>query len=806
MGLAVACTSGTDGGTAGNTELNLDIIDNGSPYDRVDYRITCDGNPGAAIPDADTSGTDYAYDDSVDISGAFEVVDTRVPPVWQVVLDLPPTDCTVTLSVYYEDEIVCVGWQTITIPEGGTAKFDIVLVCSLSVDLPDGMADIDGTFEFITGNVCPKLYVLNSIPSVATDPGTGVAATEIQYRAKDPDNTCGNNCDPQTCDFSNPPVCTPYPSNINDPVCNPALGGDPNDTDCQDGLHAGLVCTIVGIPSASGVPGGTFISPLDGTTPVGPVLPVNLNTISGIPGFILPGLGGPAGTNAANSPAYPPAPNLNGSLPPLVYQCDLSLPGEVFVQLACSDGDAECDQGTQIIVTCPGENFCNTFPIDCDDGNECTLPQICDAFCDPATSCDRCTPEPPLPQVEGSPCDNGGNTQVCDGAGTCVECVADSDCTTLPSPPVDCQLPNTCVANSCVAGGTAPDGTVCSNGLCDGSGIGSTDPPCVFVACDPCDANCGQTPLSCMNALALGCTNNVTADISILPFVLNVDPEPILAGQLTAALFGGVANFSETFLDAAQGAVPGGVTQADLINLGATVQIRNGGALASDVTLTNPLLPTTCLIGGTACDPANNVLPSVPGILANTDCIPQGTFNPCQALVTIPTSSDCSVDGVCDQLGKKASQCDLNGFCVTGDLPLPLADQAANFTPSPLGGQVNFGFADQDTGNRVCVGGDDDGSACYFDADCETNPDNTGTCPATDVPINADGTYALPAAVFTAPPALNEIKVNAAGLSVALVCTMAVDAGGPLGPTPPVPDQASPTPTSVLSIFNVQVP
>ena len=174
MGLAVACTTGTDGDTAGNTELNLDIVNPGGTsgelgfsIDRVDYRITCAGNPPGSypIPDADTSGTDYNYNDSVDISGAFEVVDTRVPPVWQAVMDLPPGDCTVTLSVYEDDEIVCVGSQTLVIAEDATTKYDIVLVCSLSIDTPDGMADIDGTFEFITGNLCPKLYVLNAIPS-----------------------------------------------------------------------------------------------------------------------------------------------------------------------------------------------------------------------------------------------------------------------------------------------------------------------------------------------------------------------------------------------------------------------------------------------------------------------------------------------------------------------------------------------------------------------------------------------------------------------------------------------------------------
>ena len=795
MGLAVACTSGTDSGTAGNTELNLDIVNPGGTsgelgfsIDRVDYRITCAGSPPGTypIPDADTSGTDYNYDDSVDISGAFEVVDTRVPPVWQAVMDLPPGACTITLSVYEDDEIVCVGSQTLNILEDGTTKYDIVLVCSLSIDLPDGMADVDGTFEFITGNLCPKLYVLNAIPStILQDTSNPLARTEIQYRSKDPDNTCGNNCDPQTCDFSNPPVCSPYPSNINDPACNPAAGGDPNSVDCQAGVHAGLVCTIAALPSSTpGVPGGTFVSPADGVTLVGPVLPVNLNNAAGIPGFILPGLGGPAGSNAADSPAYPPIPNLNGSLPPLLYQCDITLPGPVTIALHCSDGDAECDQNKAITVECPGNNFCVSDPVTdlpCDSGNDCTSNGTCDVNCDPLdlANCtvpgNRCLDQG-INLADGTACSSGGGTQCL--AGTCVECVDDAGCANNPAAPIDCQLPNTCVANSCVAGGTAPAGTSCGNGECDGSGIGAGDPPCAFVPCDPCDAavpgflgpDCGQTPVSCSNNVDMGCTNNVTADISILPFILDVNPGPIVSGAGPVPTeFSGTAVFSEVFLDAAQGAVPGGVTQADLVNLVATVQIRTGGTMGSTVALTNAPLPTTCLIGGGACNPANDGA-SVPGSQPNTDCVPVGTFNPCQALVSIPTSADCAVGGLCDSLGKSA-QCGTNGFCVTGGLPLALATQNATFTPA-ASGIVNFGLADQGTG-------------------------------ATVLP---NGAYSLPASVFTAPQALNEIKVNASGLSVALICTMAVDAGGPDGPAPPVPDQASPTPTSLLQTFNIQVP
>ena len=695
---------------------------------------TLDGNAGTDTCAEEVPGTstrltacESSYSDSVDISGAFEVVDTRVPPVWQAVMDLPPGNCTVTLSVYEQDEIVCVGSQTLAINEDATTKYDIVLVCSLSIDTPDGMADIDGSFEFITGNLCPKLYILNAIQSSSD---VLLRRAEIQYRVKDPDDTCGNNCDPQTCDFSNPPVCTPSPYNPNDPLCNPFAGGDPNSALCQDGVSAsGLVCTLVAFPLSRppGTPGGTFISPVDGVTQIGPVLPLNLNTAAGVPGIILPGLGGPAGTNAANSPAYPPLPNANGSLPPLVYRCDPSDVGPAIITLTCSDGDTECDQFKQISVQCPGVDFFCFDPNECIGSGECLSDAIyCDIGCNPACDpgrpeydatnccgasnpgdscgvdeCERC-PGQNDPLAPGTPCTEGGGN-VCDGAGTCVECLTDAAC--LPIlPPVECQLDPTCVSDSCLAGGAAPAGTPCIYGECNGTGIGIGN--CQYFVDPP--------PLQSVD-LDMGCTNNVTADISILPFVLNVDPGVIISNTPTSAEFSGVAEFSETFLDAAQGAVPGGVTKADLINLVATVQIRTGGTLASTVALTNPPVPTTCLIGGGACNPANDGA-SVPGSQPNTDCVPTGTFNPCQANVSIPITSDCAPGGGCDSLGKLASQCATNGFCVTGALPLPLAPQSTTFTPAATG-IVNFGFADQGTGATV----------------------------------NPNGTYSLPAAVFTAP-------------------------------------------------------
>jgi hypothetical protein len=89
----------------------------------------------------------------------------------------------------------------------------------------------------------------------------------------------------------------------------------------------------------------------------------------------------------------------------------------------------------------------------------------------------------------------------------------------------------------------------------------------------------------------------------------------------------------------------------------------------------------------------------------------------------------------------KAAQWDLNGFCVTGGLPLPLLAQASSGTAG-ASGQILFGWYDSPT---VC------------------NPNGTTTC-------------TLPNAVFTSPTGPLGLRVNASGLSVALECNQAADA------------------------------
>jgi hypothetical protein len=167
--------------------------------DFVSYRITC---PASA---------DAPYDDSIDISGNLEVDEAADPPVWELFADLPPSICTIALWVFFEDEVICSGTQVMPVIEGAdpsTAnKFNIGLECTLSVNPPSGDAAIDGTFNLVHGNYCPRLFWLGAV-ATSGDP----AVFDVESIFLDEDNSCGLSCDPQTCDFTqNPPVCTPGP-------------------------------------------------------------------------------------------------------------------------------------------------------------------------------------------------------------------------------------------------------------------------------------------------------------------------------------------------------------------------------------------------------------------------------------------------------------------------------------------------------------------------------------------------------------------------------------------------------------------
>jgi hypothetical protein len=76
---------------------------------------------------------------------------------------------------------------------------------------------------------------------------------------------------------------------------------------------------------------------------------------------------------------------------------------------------------------------------------------------------------------------------------------------------------------------------------------------------------------------------------------------------------------------------------------------------------------------------------------------------------------------------------------------------------------------------------------------------------STGATLDVDGTWALPAAVFSAPTGPNGLRVNADGLSVALECTMGVSSSDPVYGVG-VAGKSSPTPDTLLVSFPIQVP
>jgi hypothetical protein len=257
---------------------------------------------------------------------------------------------------------------------------------------------------------------------------------------------------------------------------------------------------------------------------------------------------------------------------------------------------------------------------------------------------------------------------------------------------------------------------------------------------------------------------------------MSVDPGLMAGGSPFTATLGGVALFSEAFLDAAQGAVVGGVREAGLVDITATVQTRGAGATGADVPMTaGSDLDYTCWIqlgaSRTPCDPAND-LPSIPGSRGNTDCLGIAQ-DPCLRIITVPTSDDCAAGGECEMLGK-SGQCSSNGFCVTGGLPLPLDEAVGSYTAGASGSTALFGWFDDPAGDVPTIG-----------------------TPA----VNVDGTWNLGQATYTGVAGPIGLAVFA-GLNVQLECIMGVDAGDPdygVG----VPDQANPTPDELLISFDV---
>jgi hypothetical protein len=158
-----------------------------------------------------------------------------------------------------------------------------------------------------------------------------------------------------------------------------------------------------------------------------------------------------------------------------------------------------------------------------------------------------------------------------------------------------------------------------------------------FTPPDDPDGSSKIIPVACSARVVLpdGATLEAASRLS---WELEVSPTRIQSGEPFTATLDGVVVVDETVLDLAQTAVPGGVTEVNLVDLNATVHVRSGAA-GDDVTLTTEPIPYRCDEGRAACDPASDDLSGVPGRRSNTDCQPEETTNPCGRFVPMPTSS-----------------------------------------------------------------------------------------------------------------------------------------------------------------------
>jgi hypothetical protein len=252
-------------------------------------------------------------------------------------------------------------------------------------------------------------------------------------------------------------------------------------------------------------------------------------------------------------------------------------------------------------------------------------------------SCSNGTPGKTNKAASTTCTDNGG--KVCDGNGSCVACVAPSDC---PASTTTC-LTNTCNANVCGTSKTNK-GVMCSDSggvVCDGLG------KCVATHCSDGTKDADETDIDCGGASCSPCGD---AKLCLLPRdCLNKVCSGSPMGCQPASCTDNVQNGTETDVDC------GGSTCAkcpDKKHCVASTDCQNGDCFGSN--------PGTCVsctdgvkdgnetgtdCGGPQCDALGKLCGVGAGCVNGPDC----TLGNCQSLVcaALPNSKPCTTGADC---------------------------------------------------------------------------------------------------------------------------------------------------------------
>lgn len=151
---ATGCAGETTGAeTFVSVEVNL-VIDN-AEIEAVSFDVVCDAG--------------------VTLSGQLNINDEQDPPVATTIMNLPPGDCSITLTAFDEaGNVLCAGSQDFTVVADDTVDVNVVLLCEVDGEELLGNVNINATFEFVEGNSCPRLHFLNAVPDDVPPEGSEV--------------------------------------------------------------------------------------------------------------------------------------------------------------------------------------------------------------------------------------------------------------------------------------------------------------------------------------------------------------------------------------------------------------------------------------------------------------------------------------------------------------------------------------------------------------------------------------------------------------------------------------------------------